>query len=173
MRSGCRSSPAHQVAEHAVEIVVERIDFHQPGVDVASDDGDGTPEAGHFDSVDDDAVGCLDPRTHHGFTCEEPAGQLAGTVGAHPQTMGPVIHEIAYGVEVTFGHEPTLGHHEHSRSELLDLVEDMARHQHGAAGVAQLSEQFDHAQTLARIEAFERFIEHHHARVVHEGVGHL
>ena len=78
----------------------------------------------------------------------------------------PVVHQRPDLAEVARGGEPALRHHEHVRSEALDLVEHVARDDDAAAVAAEAVEELDHVRALARIEPGERLVEHDQPRVV-------
>ena len=131
---------------------------------IAATDG---AEHGDIGGVDDD-VARARADADDAAVGHDPGRELAGLVGDDAQLVRAVVDELADGVEVALGEQPALAHHEHPRRQPFDLVEHVRRHDDGAALLAELREQVDHVAALARVEAFERFVEHDDVGLVHE-----
>ena len=69
--------------------------------------------------------------------------------------------------------EPAAHDDDHALGHRLDLVQHVGADDHRAALGAEPLEQVDQAQALDGIGAVQRFVEHQHQRVLHEGGRHL
>src|SRR3954451_12527965 len=65
-------------------------------------------------------------------------------------------------VHRAFGDEPALVHDDRVGADLLHLGEDVARQQHGGAGLRHAPHELAHLPHLAGIEAIRRLVEHEH-----------
>ena len=69
------------------------------------------------------------------------------------------------------GHDLAAADEDHLVGDLLDLVEQVAGQQHGAAAVGVALEQTTHPADAGRVEAVGRLVEDQHGRVAEQGVG--
>ena len=69
------------------------------------------------------------------------------------------------------GHDLAAADQDHLVGDLLDLVEQVAGQQHGAAAVGVALEQATHPADAGRVEAVGRLVEDQHGRVAEQGVG--
>ena len=69
------------------------------------------------------------------------------------------------------GHDLAAADQDHLVGDLLDLVEQVAGEQHGAAAVGVRLEQAAHPADAGRVEAVGRLVEDQHGRVAEQGVG--
>ena len=68
-------------------------------------------------------------------------------------------------VDRPFGHEPALLNHPDARAHLLDLAQQVARHQHRPLALAEVDDELAHVDHALRIEAVGWFVEDQDVRL--------
>src|SRR5262245_27598756 len=154
------SSSPYQVAEHLLQGLVGGTDLAQGGALVAGQPGQGGGEAVDRAGPGPQGV-AVDLHGHRGRQGDQPGGQQPGVVGLDHDRARLVGHEVADGVVVAGGGQPTRDQHQDLGGEPLHLGQDVAGHQHGDPGRADQADQLDEAGPLAGIHAGHRLVQDH------------
>ena len=101
------------------------------------------------------------------------ARQRPRVAGAEGHGVRVLVHEVADLAHVAFGQDAAVVDEEDAARHRLHLVQDVARHEHGAALASEALHEVHHAAPVHGVHPAQRLVEQQHLGVVGEGLRHL
>ncbi len=110
---------------------------------------------------------------HHVVLAGQALAQLARPVALDPDAVRVLVDQAADLVDVALGQHLAAVDDDDLLGQRLDLVQHVARHDHGLAAAGGPADALDDLGARDRVDAGQRLVEDEQRRVVHQALGQL